>query len=99
MAKIDVFDLQPSKGYDYLETVKIMRNLTHSELTQISGGFKPTPDSPVSGYFRGGFRPFALGVGAVWVAFYGGWEAGQWLNENTPIQEWLSDSIGALSRR
>ncbi|MCA2620317.1 MULTISPECIES: hypothetical protein [unclassified Microcystis] len=26
-------------------------------------------------------------------AFQAGWSIGQWLNENTPIQEWIRDAI------
>ena len=34
------------------------------------------------------------GVGTAAVA---GWEIGQWLNENTPIQEWIADGIDKLT--
>jgi hypothetical protein len=38
---------------------------------------------------------FAGAAGAVWTAFQGGWDAGQWLNENTPIQEWIASGLEA----
>lgn len=34
----------------------------------------------------------AAGAGLV-AAGVAGWEAGQWLNENTPIQDWISTGI------
>ncbi|MFB2978214.1 hypothetical protein [Microseira sp. BLCC-F43] len=69
--------------------------LTSEELEQIWGGLRPTPESPVSGWFSGSTRLATrlTAVGAVWGAFQAGWEAGQWLNENTPIQSWISNAL------
>lgn len=35
------------------------------------------------------------GVGTAAVA---GWEIGQWINENTPVQEWIADGIDKLTQ-
>lgn len=39
----------------------------------------------------------AVAGGAVATAGWLGWETGQWLNENTPIQEWISNGIDAIT--
>jgi hypothetical protein len=72
-----------------------LQDVTREELEEIYGGFRPTENSPVSGWFSGG-TPLATrltAAGAVWGAFQAGWEAGQWLNENTPIQSWISNAL------
>jgi hypothetical protein len=35
-------------------------------------------------------------VSPVLFAWRAGWSIGQWLNENTPIQEWIRDAIDAI---
>ena len=41
----------------------------------------------------------AVAGGAVTTAFLAGYGAGQWLNENTPIQEWIADGIDKLTSK
>lgn len=45
----------------------------------------------------GGAARMAGGAAAVAGAGYAGWEAGNWLNENTPIQEWLASGIDKMT--
>lgn len=36
-------------------------------------------------------------VGGLTAAAFGGYAAGSWLNDNTPIQSWISDGIDSVS--
>ena len=39
----------------------------------------------------------AAGAG-LGLAFAGGYKAGEWLNENTPVQEWISNALDKLTQ-
>lgn len=40
----------------------------------------------------------AVAGGAVATAFLAGYATGEWLNENTPIQDWISSGIDKLTQ-
>ena len=69
-----------------------MRELTIENMKLVSGAFTP-PTNVYPGMPIGiALRTFP-GLGYVGAAFSAGYAAGQWLNENTPIQQWISDTL------
>ncbi|GET36142.1 hypothetical protein [Microseira wollei] len=84
MAKIQVVDLHPSDS----KNLNNSSYLTDQELDLIKGGLQLTPLTPVSA----AIRTFP-GLGYIVGAFTAGYKAGEWLNENTPIQSWISERL------
>lgn len=83
MAKISVVDLPISANLLNNST-----NLTNGELSLIKGGFQITPLTPVGT----AIRTFP-GLGYIGGAFTAGFQFGQWLNANTPIQSWIGGGL------
>lgn len=81
MSKIQIIDLP----FDISNSSADLVCLSSEELSLIKGGLQMTPGTPVSA----ALRTFP-GLGYVLGAFTGGYQFGQWLNENTGIQNFLS---------
>ncbi|MCA2665588.1 MAG: hypothetical protein IM486_15545 [Microcystis sp. M114S2] len=58
-----------------------LKDLTEEDLKAIVGG---------------GLNIHQIYGSPVLFAWRAGWSIGQWLNENTPIQEWIRDAIDAI---
>lgn len=69
-----------------------MKSLSTIDAETVSGGLVPPPitlltDARIA-------ATTLPGAGAVVSAVAVGWAIGEWLNDNTPIQSWISDAIG-----
>lgn len=65
-----------------------MQELTMQEVGNVSGGFVPPSHVYPGMNARIALRTFP-GLGYVASAFTVGYQAGNWLNRNTPIQSWI----------
>lgn len=69
-----------------------MKEVSINDLEIVSGGLVPPANVYPGMDARIALRTFP-GLGYVATAFGAGYAAGQWLNENTPIQEWISNAL------
>jgi hypothetical protein len=93
MSKIVIADFSRN-SIQNTEATSFIDEVTPQDGDRVIGGLKPpTVDDPASWWFRAGRVTALRATGLVGGAFLAGWEAGEWLNENTPIQEWISDAI------
>lgn len=65
-----------------------MKELQLNEVQEVSGGFYSVSNLAAATRFTGA-------LGFLSGAFQVGFTAGTWLNENTPIQMWISEVIEA----
>lgn len=70
-----------------------MKELNMNNTTDVAGGLVP-PTITLLTDARIAVTTIP-GAGAVVSAAAAGWEIGNWLNEKTPIQTWISDTIGS----
>lgn len=64
-----------------------MNILDSKQIALVSGGeFYSGPNLAAAARFAGA-------IGFLVTSFKAGYEAGEWLNENTPIQQWISDAL------
>lgn len=71
-----------------------MRDLIITEFSIVSGAFKP-PEAHPGMDVRVALTSLG-GRTAVGGAFMAGYKAGQWLNENTPVQKWIRNGIDKI---
>lgn len=69
-----------------------MRTIQIQELEVIGGGLVPPADVYPGMSARLALTTFK-GIGYVGTAFSMGVAAGQWLNENTPVQQWIAEAL------
>lgn len=80
-----------------------MRELCLTELNLISGGlnsndlknYKPSAGVRVAGAVINGVTNRV----PLKAAFVGGYKAGEWLNDNTPVQSWVSTGIDKITSK
>jgi hypothetical protein len=69
-----------------------MKELSIQQLKVVSGGLAPPTNVYPGMNASVALRKFP-GLGYITTAFAGGYAAGEWLNENTPIQGWIADML------
>ena len=87
MASIKIADLQPTQ----VELAELSDLNEMFNLHLIKGGFRIGPGTPV----RMAMGTFG-GLGYIGAAFMGGYEFGQWLNQNTSIQSWIANGLSRI---
>lgn len=73
-----------------------MKELNIEDMEIISGGLQPPSNIHPFMDVRIALTTFK-GMGLVGAAFGVGYAAGQWLNENTPIQDWVAKGIDSIA--
>lgn len=94
MRELSIYELNLVSGAKVLENLASSAS-TYGEAALVGAVISQAPKVPISMAMTAGQGAMA-GVG-VYAAARGGWAVGTWLNENTPIQDWLASGIDKIT--
>ncbi|WLF84193.1 hypothetical protein [Moraxella sp. ZY210820] len=94
MRELSIYELNLVSGAKVLENLASSAS-TYGEAALVGAVISQAPKVPISMTMTAGQGAMA-GVG-VYAAARGGWAVGTWLNENTPIQDWLATGIDKIT--